>query len=161
MKEQQAEKDFNLGRFYERIGHPAAARFCYELLRRRYPGTPLAEEAARRLKGLPAETATGAAPLPGVPPVRVGQIFLVGNEKTPQEAILALVPINPGQVLVYTDLRTAEQNLKRLFNSATVTVIGAEAAGGPFRDVLISVQEQGNRGTPRPAASPAADPRVP
>ncbi len=160
-EKQQVEKDFNLGRFYERIGHPAAARFCYELVSRRYPGTPLAEEAARRLKALPAETATGAAPAPGLPPVRVGQIFLVGNEKTPQAAILALVPLYPGQVLTYDDLKTAEQNLKRLFNSATVSVINAEAAEGPFRDILIAVQEEGNRGVAHPAASPAGAPRAP
>jgi uncharacterized protein (TIGR03067 family) len=161
IEKQQAEKDFNVGRFYERIGHPATARFCYQLVCRRYPGTPRAEEAARRLKALPAETATGAAPGPGDPPVRVGQIFIVGNEKTPQEAVLALVPLYPGQVLTYADLRTAEQNLKRLFNSATVTVINAEASEGSFRDVLIAVQEEGNRGTARPAVNAAADHRAP
>jgi RNA polymerase sigma factor (sigma-70 family) len=161
IEKQQAEKDFNLGRFYERIGHPASARFCYQLVCRRYPGTPRAEEAARRLKALTAEATEGAAPSPGVAPVRVGQVFIVGNEKTPQASILALVPLYPGQVLTYADLRTGEQNLKRLFNSATVSVINAEAAEGAFRDVLIAVQEEGNRGKPGPTASPAADPRVP
>jgi outer membrane protein assembly factor BamA len=67
---------------------------------------------------------TGSAPLikkelaypePGVcqvvyqvqerPPNRVGQVFVVGNEWTRQNVILRQVPLFPGQVLTYPDIR--------------------------------------------------------
>jgi outer membrane protein assembly factor BamD (BamD/ComL family) len=44
---QQAAKDMNTARFYERTFHPGAAYFCYEIVIRRYPGTKFAEEAAK------------------------------------------------------------------------------------------------------------------
>ena len=36
----QAEKDYDTAKLYERIGHPGSAYFCYEIVKRRYPGTP-------------------------------------------------------------------------------------------------------------------------
>ncbi len=36
---QQAAKDFKMGEFYERIGHPGSAYWQYELVIRRYHGT--------------------------------------------------------------------------------------------------------------------------
>lgn len=45
---QQAEKDFRMAEYYERTGHPGSAVFYYELVRRRYPGTPFAEQASQR-----------------------------------------------------------------------------------------------------------------
>src|SRR5262245_28818152 len=47
---QQAQKDFNTAEFYRRTGHPGAAFFYYEIVRRRYPGTKLAEEASERME---------------------------------------------------------------------------------------------------------------
>ncbi len=35
---QQAEKDYKIAEFYRRTGHPGAAYFYYEIVRRRYPG---------------------------------------------------------------------------------------------------------------------------
>jgi outer membrane protein assembly factor BamD (BamD/ComL family) len=46
---QQAEKDFNTAEFYRRTGHPGAAYFCYEIVRRRYGGTEWAEKAYSRM----------------------------------------------------------------------------------------------------------------
>jgi len=42
-------KDFDVAEFYRRTGHPAAAALYYELVRRCYPGTDVAERARGRL----------------------------------------------------------------------------------------------------------------
>src|SRR5262249_36824262 len=47
-------------------------------------------------------------------PARVGQIFIVGNTRTRQNVILRQIPLYPGQILTYPDLRLAERNLQRL-----------------------------------------------
>jgi outer membrane protein assembly factor BamD (BamD/ComL family) len=52
---QQAEKDFRVAEFYRRTNHPGSAYFYYEIVRRRYPGTPLADKAAERMKELEAK----------------------------------------------------------------------------------------------------------
>ncbi len=49
---QQAQKDFEAGEFYGRTGHPCSAYFCYEVVRRRYPGTRYAEMAGKRMEEL-------------------------------------------------------------------------------------------------------------
>jgi hypothetical protein len=81
---------------------------------------------------------------------RVGSIFVVGNEKTPQSVILDQVPIAAGQILVASDLRRAERNLARLNLFVvdpqkgihpTVTVLDPEGDSG-FRDILIQVHEK-------------------
>jgi outer membrane protein assembly factor BamD (BamD/ComL family) len=46
---QQAEKDFQTAEFYRRTGHPGSAYFCYEIVRRRYPGTDAAMRAIQRM----------------------------------------------------------------------------------------------------------------
>jgi outer membrane protein assembly complex protein YaeT len=83
------------------------------------------------------------------PPSRVGQIFIVGNEVSRQNVILRQVPLFPGQVLTYPDLKTAEHNLDRLGiftdpatgQHPTVSVIDPEV-DSPFKDILVQVQEQ-------------------
>src|SRR5207245_10799938 len=52
---QHAEKDFRIAEFYERIGKPCSAYFCYEIVRRRYPGTKYFEMAAARMNALHAK----------------------------------------------------------------------------------------------------------
>jgi outer membrane protein assembly factor BamA len=83
------------------------------------------------------------------PPARVGQIIVTGNEVTRQNVILRQVPLFPGQVLTYPDLRVAERNLARLgiFETSpengirpTVTVLDPET-DSPFKDILVNVQE--------------------
>ncbi len=44
---QQADRDFRIAEFYRRTGHSASAYFYYELVCRRYPGSPYAEKAAK------------------------------------------------------------------------------------------------------------------
>jgi outer membrane protein insertion porin family len=83
------------------------------------------------------------------PPARVGQVFVVGNEVTRQNVVLRQVPLYPGQVLTYPDLKTAEHNLDRLGiftdpatgQHPTVSVIDPES-DSPFKDILVQVQEQ-------------------
>jgi outer membrane protein assembly factor BamD (BamD/ComL family) len=63
---QQAEKDFRMGEFYERTGHPGSAVWMYEIVTRRYPGTGVDKLAAERrdaiLKKLDQEQGTAPAP---------------------------------------------------------------------------------------------------
>lgn len=51
----QAEKDFKTAEFYKRTYHPCSAYFCYEIVRRRYPGTEYAKLAAKRMEELQAQ----------------------------------------------------------------------------------------------------------
>jgi outer membrane protein assembly factor BamD (BamD/ComL family) len=52
---QQAAKDYEAAEFYRRRGHPCAAYFCYETVRRRYPGTKYADQATERMNELRAK----------------------------------------------------------------------------------------------------------
>jgi outer membrane protein insertion porin family len=84
-------------------------------------------------------------------PARVGQIFVVGNDRTMQNVILRQVPLYPGQILTYPDLKQAENNLKRL----NIFEMSPDGGGGPkvtvldnplnpnceYKDILISVTE--------------------
>jgi outer membrane protein insertion porin family len=82
-------------------------------------------------------------------PARVGQIFIVGNDVTRQNVILRQIPLYPGQLLTYPDLRRAEANLKRLgiFEvnqekgiEPRVEVLDPES-DNPTKDLLVTVQE--------------------
>jgi outer membrane protein assembly complex protein YaeT len=83
------------------------------------------------------------------PPARVGQILIAGNEVTRQNVILRQVPLYPGQILTYPDLRVAERNLAKLniFETnpekgirPTVTVLDNND-DTEFKDVLVQVKE--------------------
>jgi outer membrane protein assembly complex protein YaeT len=82
------------------------------------------------------------------PPSRVGEIIVSGNEVTRQNVILRQIPLYPGQILTYPDLRIAERNLTKLnifeFKpelgiKPTVTVLGPDDS--EYKDLLIQVQE--------------------
>lgn len=82
-------------------------------------------------------------------PAKVGQIYVVGNERTKQNVILRQVPVYPGQTLSYPELRVAERNLARLqlFETSqdgsvrpTVTVLDPES-DSEYKDLLVQVQE--------------------
>jgi outer membrane protein assembly complex protein YaeT len=85
------------------------------------------------------------------PPAYVGQIFIIGNERTRQNVILRQVPLYPGQLLSYPELRTAERNLARLgiFEVSpdgaarpTVTAVdNPQNPDSPYKDIQITVQE--------------------
>jgi outer membrane protein assembly factor BamD (BamD/ComL family) len=72
IRTQQAEKDFRTAEYYERTGHPGAAVFCYELVRRRYAGTKHADIAGERKENLLAAMKEGR-PVPGNDPFAVIQ----------------------------------------------------------------------------------------
>lgn len=83
------------------------------------------------------------------PPATVGQIIICGNTVTKQNVILRQIPLYPGQVLTYPDIRQAERNLQRLgiFESKpeegirpTVSVIEGDP-NNPVKDILVQVQE--------------------
>lgn len=82
-------------------------------------------------------------------PDRVGEIIIIGNDRTRQNVILRQLPLYPGQVLTYPDLRLAERNLARLNIFATspdgsvhpsVTVADPES-DNPYKKILVNVQE--------------------
>jgi outer membrane protein insertion porin family len=81
-------------------------------------------------------------------PSRVGQVFIVGNERTRDNVILRQVPLFPGQILTFPDLDIASNNLKRLgiFTSGQdgpapeVSVLDREG-DAEFKDVQIKVNE--------------------
>jgi len=49
INQQEADRDFLVAEFYKRTGHPGAAYFYYELVRRRYPGSKYAKDAEVRM----------------------------------------------------------------------------------------------------------------
>src|SRR5262249_15945307 len=83
------------------------------------------------------------------PPARVGQVYVIGNEVTKQNVILRQVPLYPGQLLTYPDLRVAERNLARLNifemnpeNGIRPTVSVLDPEGDcPSKDILVNVKE--------------------
>jgi outer membrane protein assembly complex protein YaeT len=81
------------------------------------------------------------------PPAKVGNVYVVGNEWTKQNVILRQVPLYPGQLLTWPDLKVAEANLARLhiFDPApdvkpTVSVLDIDS-DTEFKDVLVRVKE--------------------
>lgn len=84
-----------------------------------------------------------------LPPAKVGQIHIVGNEVTKDRVIRRLLGLFPGQTLAYPELRIAEQNLTRstLFEvnpelgiRPTVSVVDSEQ-GNEFKDIIVQVKE--------------------
>jgi outer membrane protein insertion porin family len=82
-------------------------------------------------------------------PARVGQVFIVGNDRTKQNVILRQLPLYPGQPLTYPDLQQAENNLKRLAifqngpdGGPKVEVINNPLdPDNPYKDIQVTVQE--------------------
>jgi outer membrane protein insertion porin family len=96
------------------------------------------------------DNALKETPAPG-DRLRVGQIFIVGNEFTKQDVILSQLPrtLSPGQTLKYSDLRLAERNLNKLGifqidrgKGARPSIYVLERNGDEiYRDVLVEVKE--------------------
>jgi outer membrane protein assembly factor BamD (BamD/ComL family) len=89
---QQAEKDFKIAEFYRRTGHPGPAYFYYEIVRRRYPGTPFCDKATERMVELrnKAQSEKTHAAVPPVPGADRPQL-----EVTPPPRLLSGVPTGP------------------------------------------------------------------
>jgi outer membrane protein assembly factor BamD (BamD/ComL family) len=62
INEQQAEKDFGIAEFYRRTGHPGAAYFYFEIVRRRYAGTEWDKKAYSRMLELRAKLGDAESP---------------------------------------------------------------------------------------------------
>jgi outer membrane protein assembly factor BamA len=99
------------------------------------------------------ERASVPADVKEQPVMRVGQIFIVGNEKTRSGVILKQARLFPGQVLDIADLRKAEESLVRLDRFVidrtkgirpTVTVLPNPTTDtdSVYRDVLITIQDK-------------------
>jgi RNA polymerase sigma factor (sigma-70 family) len=79
---------------------------------------------------------------------RVGSIYIVGNEKTPDAVIRECLPFAPGEPIHYSRLRLAEKRLSALGLFVedpkkgirpTVTIV--EDTDAPFLDIIVNVQE--------------------
>jgi outer membrane protein insertion porin family len=79
-------------------------------------------------------------------PARVGQIMIVGNERTRQNVILRQIPLYPGQLLTYPDIELGQRNLQRLNIFANqpeppkIEVLNPES-DSVYKDILVKVQE--------------------
>jgi RNA polymerase sigma-70 factor (ECF subfamily) len=144
----QAEKDFAVAEYYRRTGHLSSAAFYYELVLRRYPDSPLAPRAVELLADLKKQIGKASKAPDGT--LRVGQVIIVGNQKTSDAVIRKAVALFPGQLLSFPDLRAAERNLARLGIFVVdekkgvrpkVTVIDADPAA-QVKDILITVEEK-------------------
>jgi outer membrane protein assembly complex protein YaeT len=83
------------------------------------------------------------------PPAKVAGITIVGNTTTRDNVILRQIPLYPGQILSYPDLRVAEKNLAKLGifemdptkgGPPHVSVIDPES-DNPLKQILVNVQE--------------------
>jgi outer membrane protein assembly complex protein YaeT len=83
------------------------------------------------------------------PPVRVGEIFIIGNDVTRENVIRRQIHLFPGQILTYPDIQRSETDLARLniFEidqekgiRPTVTVLDPDS-DTEFKNVLVQVQE--------------------
>jgi outer membrane protein assembly factor BamD (BamD/ComL family) len=93
---QQADKDYKIAEFYRRIGKPQSAYFCYEIVRRRYPGTKYFDLATERMHDIRAKAEADGLGAPPVEPPEPGQ----APETMPQPR--RLLPAAPGDQLEVT-----------------------------------------------------------
>jgi RNA polymerase sigma factor (sigma-70 family) len=142
-----AAKDFDIAEYYRRTGKPGAAYFYHELIRRRYPGTSLADASARVMKDLEGQV-KGRAATPVLRSARIGQITITGHNKVDDSVIRACLDFYPGQELNYADLRAAERKLadSGLFNMdperGILPTITVRESDNEFKDILVVVQEK-------------------
>jgi RNA polymerase sigma factor (sigma-70 family) len=73
----------------------------------------------------------------GAKPARIGQIYVVGNTKTPTEVILKRMSLHPGQIIDYQGLQKVHENLAA-FNAVITVLDGGDSA---FKDILVQVRE--------------------
>jgi outer membrane protein assembly factor BamA len=87
----------------------------------------------------------------GITSTMVGEIIVVGNEKTPTDLILGKLDLVPGSPFDTKALRRAEEDLAAtgLFVvdapkgiRPTVNVLQREGEDGHFKDILVQVKEK-------------------
>jgi hypothetical protein len=74
---------------------------------------------------------------------KVGYFYIVGNDTTPQDAFLDLIPLSPGQTFIEADLRAAERRLRllRLLGvRCSVEVIDRDP-DEEYKDILVRAKE--------------------
>jgi hypothetical protein len=86
------------------------------------------------------------------PPLRIGEIYIAGNTKTPSSEILKHVDLYPGELLTVAGLQVAEQRLAQsgLFTVSrrqgirpTIRILERdEALDNAYRDLMIVVHER-------------------
>jgi outer membrane protein assembly factor BamD (BamD/ComL family) len=102
--QQQADKDYNIAEFYRRTGHPGSAYFYYEIVRRRYPGTPYFDKATKRMHELKAvleKAQKQAPPQPTIPlPKFLQKSPAPAPKNAPQQQLPPPRPLAPGAPLL-------------------------------------------------------------
>jgi hypothetical protein len=103
IRDQQAEKDLQTAIYYERTGYPGSAVFCYELVRRRYAGTPYSDVATTNKDRLIADLKAGKKAANKHDPIDIlqakwdemrGKKSEVGDQEPP--SAVGRGPIGPG-----------------------------------------------------------------
>jgi outer membrane protein assembly factor BamD (BamD/ComL family) len=80
---QQADKDLMVGDFYKRTGHPGSAFWYYELVMRRYPNTPQAQQAQQKRDEIRARLDKEASAPPAPPSVWKRMFGLAKDKEGP------------------------------------------------------------------------------
>jgi RNA polymerase sigma factor (sigma-70 family) len=139
----EAEKSLKMAEYYRRTGHDDSACFYFQLIERRYPDSVYAERARERLAELK-KRSEKLKQADKKEPARVGQIFILGNEKTPHDVIRDQAELYSGQVFSAADLRAAERNLARLkgFKSPPKVTALDPDGDGPYKDIKTMVEEE-------------------
>jgi RNA polymerase sigma factor (sigma-70 family) len=140
---EEAEKDLKIAEYYRRTGHDDSACYYYEMIRRRYPDTLYAERARERLAELK-KRSVKPKPDDERQPKRVGQVFVIGNEKILSSVIADQLELYPGQIYSAADLRAAERRLARLggFKSPPKVIVLDPDGDSPIKDIRITVEEK-------------------
>jgi uncharacterized protein (TIGR03435 family) len=105
------------------------------------------------LRKMPTSGSVQKYPVEQAEPVRIGKIYVVGNEITMDAVILQAMKLYPGQLLRYPELTIAEASLSRpsIFdttheNRPTIEVIQPKGEEGPDCDLLVRVKEKETTG---------------
>jgi uncharacterized protein (TIGR03067 family) len=138
IRDDQAKRDLNIGKFYQNSGHSASAIFYYEIVQRRYPNTAFAAKATQLLQELRTQIDEAK------PAQRIGQIIIVGNEHLPDGLIREQLDLYPGVALVYPELKKAEDRLNKIKEPvkirATIIVLDPESTK-EYKDLLVQITE--------------------
>ena len=94
IRSQQAEKDFKTAEYHEQTKHPGSAYFCYEIVRRRYPGTKYSDLATQRMEAIRVQAEVDAGKPRTVGPVQaaVQGIESVLGKPTPISSAPGILP---------------------------------------------------------------------
>lgn len=138
-----AEERLKMAERFRASKEPEAANYYYKLIASLYPNTIYAERAKERMAELK-KLRKQPEKSKEKQPMRVGQIFIVGNKTILNDKILEHACFFPGMRLTFADLRDAERNLsklKGLKGNPTVTILDSEGES-EFKDIRITIEEE-------------------